>query len=398
MQNTNIVVLHSAKDAESGIVETLLTHLKIMTRAKRNSHLTLVPTNVDAADFVLDEKRIQQYKEDRSVILVLVTPNLMLTDEMVGESMRALTRVTTSAGPSLLPISCLAIPNPESSPWAKFRWIPFNETKPYNPLTRQGDPDEVCCKVAEIVGRFAESLRAKQEKSAEPSTLPQNEPTTTILAKSPARIEPLTPTPAVTQSLEETKIPPLGILYAASDRDDVKAAMSAIVEILAKTRNVRAYADWMDTAGCNWKRRRLLGCSAPVLVIAISSNAIADDDLFQIIREIKPSQKVIFVILSQCMWEVLNLNHINYSVLPQANGAVQTVSTMKTESAWQQVHRAIFCEFKEPLQNESADCLSATELEFQLQFAREDAESRRQREKQQGLRSDYDLVTAYYNK
>lgn len=70
-------------------------------------------------------------------------------------------------------------------------------------------------------------------------------------------------------------------------------------------------------------------------MIILSASAIADDDIFNLIENIATGQKVLFVLLSSCMWKSLPLG-INYKMLPVKNIEVVPVTSFKqSDQAWQ---------------------------------------------------------------
>jgi hypothetical protein len=179
-------------------------------------------------------------------------------------------------------------------------------------------------------------------------------------------------------AIEELKIPPLAVFVSESDRNRVEGELEPVLSTLTRARNVRSYSPWSIKSGSNWKRQLILAKQAPYVVITLSSNAIADDDIYDLIKNIAAGQKVLFVHLSHCMWEVLPLKDIDHKMLPvNRTGEVGTVQSMKQpDSAWQQVSAALLDFFPTQLPDEMTEPLTPAETALQTRFRAEDNAAR----------------------
>ncbi len=197
-------------------------------------------------------------------------------------------------------------------------------------------------------------------------------------------------------AIEDTKIPPLAIFVSDSDRKEVEDALAPVLTKLMRARNVRSYSPWSIPAGANWKRQRQLAKHAPFMVIILSASAIADDDIFNLIENIAADQKVLFVLISSCMWQVLALEGIDYKMLPDTNKEVVTVNSInRPDQAWQQVSAALLNFFTTRLATETTE-LTQAEIEIQTSFKAADQAA--QKRAHRSTEPDYDMVTAYWNK
>jgi hypothetical protein len=400
MNHTKLVVLYCASDAKKGIVKDLITHLRIMVRTIGDTPVKLELTDIELQDFQLDESQVKSYQQERAFIIVLLTPQFLLNDKVVGDGMTALMRITRDVGPRINPIYCLPFPNPESTLWSKLYWFPSNSHDEYKPLTKCGNVDEACSKAANAMRNSLKAMIAKQSTAAEASneTDGQQQPVSDTSRKSePDHSDEAKSTGARPAAIEESKIPPLAVFVSGSDSKEVESALAPVLTTLMRARNVRSYSPWSIQAGGNWKRQRQLAKHAPFVVIILSASAIADDDIFDIIENIAADQKVLFVLLSSCMWEVLPLEYINYKMLPVNNNkeVVTVHSINQPDQAWQQVSAALLECFPTRL---AAETTELTQAEIKMQPNFKAAAQAAQKRAEHRTEPDYDTVRAYWEK
>jgi len=388
MNQTNLVVLHCSSDAKRGIVKTLITHLSIMVQSMGGTPVKLELTDVDSPDFQLNGFLVKSYQQERPLIIILVTPAVMLNDKVSGDGMTALMRLTDDAGPRIAPIYCLPVPNPELTPWAKLAWLPSNAHDEYKALTKCGNADEACSNAARNIQACLSKMLAEQstpavskeiggtQQQAVLDTSRQSTPDQTFTRPKSTGVLPVAGERPV--AIEELKIPPLAVFVSESDRNRVEGALEPVLSTLTRTRNVRSYSPWSIKSGSNWKRQLILAKHAPYVVIILSSNAIADDDIYGLIENIPAGQKVLFVLLSPCMSQLLPLEDIDHKMLPvNRKGEVVTVQSIKgADSAWQQVSEALLAFFPTSLPDERTQPLTPAEIEMQTRFSAEDAAAR----------------------
>jgi hypothetical protein len=312
----------------------------------------------------------------------------MLNDEVSGDGMTALMRLTDDVGPRIIPIYCLPVPNPESTPWAKLSWLPSNAHDEYKALTKCGNADEACSNAASKIQACLSTMLARQstpavsnesggtQQQAVLDTSRQSTLDQTCAKPKSTGVPPVAGERPV--AIEELKIPPLAVFVSESDRNRVEGALEPVLSTLTRARNVRSYSPWRIKSGSNWKRQLILAKQAPFVVIILSANAMADDDIYDLINNIEAGQKVLFVLLSPCMSQLLPLEDIDHKMLPvNKRGEVVTVQSIKgADSAWQQVSDALLAFFPTRLSDQTTQPLTPAEIEMQTRFRAEDTAAR----------------------
>lgn len=388
-----IIVLQCGSDAKKNVVSTLHTHLKIGLRGARKP-TTLTVVDVNAPEFKLTQALIQEWIAAKPFLILMVTPSLIANDEMTGNNMKALVNVATENGIGLLPVYCLKVPNPDRTPWTSFSWMPWAKHGDNQPIS-SGNLDGQCCDIVEgIVAAVERDREPKVTATASVQgavTSSRDFGSDTVAASTAANVAPRA------RDVRNYKVPPLAVFNCSTDERGVREALDPVLTLLARERNVRAYTRWDVPSGATWERHEMLGANAPVVVVTLSSSSIADDRVFNVIKNLKPEQDVIFVLLSACLWEILSISHLKHVVLPAAKGEPVEIDGFSKgkQAAWQQVASALLAKFKARLPEEDVDTLTAVETQIEAEFERrrQAAEATRRRPD-----PDFDIVKAYYEK
>lgn len=393
MNPIDVVVLQCGSDAKKSAVSTMNTHLKIGLRgARKATRLTVI--DVEAPEFKLDETRIREWIASKAVLLIMVTPSMLAVDEMIGDNMKALARVASDNGIRILPVYAIKVPNPSRTPWCQFSWAPWAKHGDNQPLS-SGNLDGQCCEVVEGIVAAVEK-EPKVETAAGDSTLASRRGTGATESTVATDKTQHDATPRK-RDVRDYKVPPLAVFTCSADEHGVREALDPVLALLGRERNVRAYTRWDVPSGATWERHEMLGSRAPVVVITLSSNSIADDRVFNVIKQLTPDQDVIFVLLSACLWEILSISHLKQVVLPTADSQPVEVDGFSKgrKAAWQQVASALLARFPGRLADEDAGTLNTTEAQVESEFER-----RRQAQEaiQRRPDPDFDIVKAYWEK
>lgn len=394
MNPIDVVVLQCGSDARKSAVSTMNTHLKIGLRgAHKATRLTVI--DVEAPEFKLDETRIREWIAAKPLLLIMVTPSMLAVDEMVGDNMKALAKVASENGIRILPVYAIKVPNPSRTPWSQFSWAPWAKHGDNQPLS-SGNLDGQCCEVVEGIVATVEK-EPKVETAGGDSTATASRRSTGATASTVAAGTTQHGVTPRKRDVRDYKVPPLAVFTCSADERGVREALDPVLALLGRERNVRAYTRWDVPSGATWERHEMLGSRAPVVVITLSSNSIADDRVFNVIRQLTPDQDVIFVLLSACLWEILSISHLKHVVLPTAGSQPVEVDGFSKgrKAAWQRVASALLARFPGRLADEDAGSLNTIEAQVESEFER-----RRTANEATRRRPDpgFDIVKAYYEK
>lgn len=149
--------------------------------------------------------------------------------------------------------------------------------------------------------------------------------------------------------LEDSKIPPLCV--APGDYRTMQEGLEPILKLLEQTRNVGAWAEWLVGAGESVDQRWALAKQSPLLVIPLSPKSLVNTWTRELICNIRPAQRILFIVTEACMYRVMIPEcNDNQRIFPRVGNDIVPINEMPVASAgWQQVAEAIFAEFPQPL-------------------------------------------------
>lgn len=322
MPNRFITAIFAQENKQSKVVTTVLTHLNILTNQSQDNIRVVLEKSSVAETFSVSGLSIPDLSQDRAVVLLFITPELVLKADFASWLDQALR--ARNHGLIVFPLYCHPIANTSSSPLAAisgFPWCVRDKTQTF--LAELPHLDRECC-------NLMASIKALLEKSAnvETTSLPSKE----IVASADRLTAPPAATCHQNVPVADRNIPALAIFYAKEDRAKVEAAMRPLLTLLSEHRNVRSYAEFQLLPGVNIHTRFALGSKAPHIVIFLSASALADREIANLIERLEPHQKVIFVLLSACLWQLLVTPGDNAEVIPKQGTSIVTVDSLNTGS------------------------------------------------------------------
>lgn len=344
MPNSSITAIFAQENTQTKVVTTVLTHLNILTKQPLENIQVVLKKSPVAETFSASGLSIPDLSQERALVLLFITPELVLKADFTSWVDQALQ--ARKHGLIIFPLYCHPIANISSSRLAAisgFPWCVRDNTQVF--LAELPNLDRECC-------NLMAGIKNLLEKSVD--SKPTSQPSKPAIV---AEADLLTEAPAVTFQqnvpVADRNIPPLAIFYAQEDRAKVEAGMRPLLTLLSQQRNVRSYAEFQLLPGVNIHTRFALGSKAPRIVIFLSASALADKEIANLIEGLKPQQKVIFVLLSACLWQLLITPADNGEIIPRQGNSVVTVDSLKSPAEfWTSLGSKLFQNFETALPNE----------------------------------------------